>query len=676
MAVQSSFYVPDGSTRTFPSTKHIATKQHVGVYLQRALDSAWETALSTSYELVNNSIVFDSAVDNVLYIQIEIRVVDTTAELIDSPSNIALVAASIADVNTVADSILDVNIVADNISSVQNTSAISANITTVAGISTNVTTVAGVSTSIPTVAGISANVTTVAGVSGNVTTVASDIANVNTAATNIDDINSVATTIVPNIAEILLADDNATTATTQAEIATTQATSASSSATQAQLYEWETEAERLTADSYATEAEDVFVKLVTSDGDGTFTYTPTTDYSALHWAAKSMAGDIAPIIHAATAKTTPVDADEFAIADSVATFGLKKVTWANIKTALTSLFAPIASPSFTGTPTAPTAPAGTNTTQLATTAFVLANSMAIATKATYTSILVDGVELTIPAPALIAGKDLYFSKTEITTVQYANTIGGFHYSLVPHAEAATGNKTEADMVKLRGINAYSIWTLWDRPICPDPRGKAKVGSRWYDIYLMDRDYAIRGYSAPTVHTGANIAAGGADATYLRQIPKIPLAYGGDGTVTYGKYTWFQACEVATATGNQNISYNEFPTIAYGVLEGVSSSAYGDNGTIFHIPQLMSKYGIEMATGTEWIWGADVFSDTSGTYVWQNVADSRGQIYSVGSNPKAVVLGGYRASGVVAGSRASEWHCSVGYSFWDVGSRFACDCIRK
>lgn len=287
MAVQSSFYVPDGNTRTFPSTKHIATKQHVGVYLQRALDSVWETALSTSYELVNNSIVFDSAVDNILYVQIEIRVVDTTAELIDSPSSISLVAASIADVNTVVDSILDVNTVADNIGSVQNVSSINANISTVAGISTNVTTVAGVSTSIPTVAGISANVTTVAGVSGNVTTVANNISNVNTNATNIADINSVATTVVPNIAEILLADDNATTATTQAGIATTQATNSSSSATQSQLYEWEAEAERLTSDSYATEAEDTFVNLVTSDGDGTFTYTPTTDYSALHWAAKA-----------------------------------------------------------------------------------------------------------------------------------------------------------------------------------------------------------------------------------------------------------------------------------------------------------------------------------------------------------------------------------------------------
>lgn len=39
-------------------------------------------------------------------------------------------------------------------------------------------------------------------------------------------------------------------------------------------------------------------------------------------------------IHAATAKTTPVDADEFGIADSAATFGLKRLTWASIKATL------------------------------------------------------------------------------------------------------------------------------------------------------------------------------------------------------------------------------------------------------------------------------------------------------------------------------------------------------
>jgi hypothetical protein len=65
------------------------------------------------------------------------------------------------------------------------------------------------------------------------------------------------------------------------------ASAASNSATEAQLRAWEAEAEKLTADSYATEAEDTFVNLVTSDGDGTFTYTPTTEYSALHWATKA-----------------------------------------------------------------------------------------------------------------------------------------------------------------------------------------------------------------------------------------------------------------------------------------------------------------------------------------------------------------------------------------------------
>jgi hypothetical protein len=50
---------------------------------------------------------------------------------------------------------------------------------------------------------------------------------------------------------------------------------------------WESEAEQLTANSYAVQVEDTFVNTYTSDGDGTFTATPTTDYSALHWAAKA-----------------------------------------------------------------------------------------------------------------------------------------------------------------------------------------------------------------------------------------------------------------------------------------------------------------------------------------------------------------------------------------------------
>lgn len=42
--------------------------------------------------------------------------------------------------------------------------------------------------------------------------------------------------------------------------------------------------------------------------------------------------------HAATSKTTPVDADEIPLADSAASFGLKKLTWNNLKATAKSYF--------------------------------------------------------------------------------------------------------------------------------------------------------------------------------------------------------------------------------------------------------------------------------------------------------------------------------------------------
>jgi len=50
----------------------------------------------------------------------------------------------------------------------------------------------------------------------------------------------------------------------------------------------------------------------------------------------------ATLTHAATSKTTPVDADEIPLADSAAIFVLKKLTWANLKATLGSTFAALA----------------------------------------------------------------------------------------------------------------------------------------------------------------------------------------------------------------------------------------------------------------------------------------------------------------------------------------------
>jgi hypothetical protein len=83
---------------------------------------------------------------------------------------------------------------------------------------------------------------------------------------------------------------------------------------------------------------------------------------------------IAPGTHAATSKATPVDADEVPLVDSAASNVLKKLTWANLKVTIKTYYDGVASTVsnklFDATCTATTATQGTNTTTLATTAYV------------------------------------------------------------------------------------------------------------------------------------------------------------------------------------------------------------------------------------------------------------------------------------------------------------------
>lgn len=70
----------------------------------------------------------------------------------------------------------------------------------------------------------------------------------------------------------------------------------------------------------------------TTGSAATLTTTRTIDGQAFNGSADITV--VAPAIHAAASKTTLVDADEFGIADSAASYGLKKPTWANLKTTL------------------------------------------------------------------------------------------------------------------------------------------------------------------------------------------------------------------------------------------------------------------------------------------------------------------------------------------------------
>lgn len=173
MAVQSEIFSTNYGVRSFASTKHIGQKQNMAVWLQRRSDNLWVQLSQSNYELINNSAVLTTAPNATTYSQVEIRVADTPDELGSSQSEISIVAG-------LYDEIVALN-------------------------------------------GIKNDITTVADTSVDVTTVSS----------NILDINSVVTNIVPNLAEILQADTNATIATTKATEASASATSASTSATTA-----------------------------------------------------------------------------------------------------------------------------------------------------------------------------------------------------------------------------------------------------------------------------------------------------------------------------------------------------------------------------------------------------------------------------------------------------------
>lgn len=84
------------------------------------------------------------------------------------------------------------------------------------------------------------------------------------------------------------------------------------------------------ADLSSSTATDGYV--LTADGAGG---------AAWEAAAVTYAG-AASEIHAATDKATPVDADELGLVDSAASWGLKKLSWANLKTTLSSVFAVLA----------------------------------------------------------------------------------------------------------------------------------------------------------------------------------------------------------------------------------------------------------------------------------------------------------------------------------------------
>ena len=127
-----------------------------------------------------------------------------------------------------------------------------------------------------------------------------------------------------------------------------------------------------------------FTKLGNTSGTNTGDNATNSQYSGLAGSKQDTLTDVnfGAFINARTAKNTLVDADEVVSDDSADSNKAKKTSWLNvwtnyIKPKIDAIFATLASPTFTGTPQAPTPSANDNSTKIATTAYVDAKKVRI-----------------------------------------------------------------------------------------------------------------------------------------------------------------------------------------------------------------------------------------------------------------------------------------------------------
>ena len=238
-------------------------------------------------------------------------------------------------------------------------------------------------------------------------------------------------------------------------------------------------------------------------------------------------------------------------------------------------------------------------------------------------------------------------------VANSRKIGGFHYAPGGNALAQAGGNTTPQ------INEYSFWDLKFRPTCPDPRGMTLVGGGfWVDIYLTGVDAITNGSSKYNV-----LIAEGVDP------PKVPPMFGGDGTMTYGSYTWFEAMELATAFGKRCPNQQEFMSATYGTTE-MSSLGADPVNTVLNAAYT-SKWGVIQATGVAQVWGIERGGPFAGA-TWNANTEGRGSEYNA---PNVGVLGGTWFYTTASGSRTSSWNTSASYSGAALGSRFVSDHLQ-
>ena len=246
--------------------------------------------------------------------------------------------------------------------------------------------------------------------------------------------------------------------------------------------------------------------------------------------------------------------------------------------------------------------------------------------------------------------DASFSAPSGYTTANSRRIGGFHFAPGGNAAAQAGGDTTPQ------INEYSFWDLKFKPTCPDPRGMTLVANGfWTDIYLTGVDHYTNGTSKYNVA----IADGSSP-------PKVPALFGGNGSTAYSTFNWWAAGEVARSHGKRLPTYDEFCALAYGTTE-VSAGGTDPVSTILRAAYT-SKWGVMLATGNLWIWGAE-FGGGAAAGGWTANTGSRGSTLQM---ENVAYFGGDWSATTYSGSRCSAWVYSLSGLGASLTNRCVCD----
>ena len=291
--------------------------------------------------------------------------------------------------------------------------------------------------------------------------------------------------------------------------------------------------------------------------------------------------------------------------------------------------------------------------------------------------LVGGTDYAIwcsPAGALSCNADP-FNAPATPPVANARKIGGFHFGLVAPGTTPAGGGfattgftntggsmiwTQAAVDRIAGINEFSIWDLaWrckgqQRGMVLDPQTEV-----WHAIYFCSTNHILNGVS----RFNTDVASG-------TVLPRIPIAYGGDGTLNYGRLSQYECEEIAASFGLRLPNVDEFRSAMFGVTEAQSlGGAVATIPLTARQPGYTSRLGIEQATGHQWIFARG--NSAAGGSAWiagPNRGDAHGNLWTV-------LLGGSRFFAAFSGSRASLSGDVAWSSGWAVAFRAAGDLLK-